>query len=216
MARMARHRTPAIRHGTSASVGRTAGTRLARSPPDGPARGPGAVDAPIRPMEGKKLHRRRPRRRAQRALHGVPGCGQAQPHAQGLPTSLRLFIIPAIRWHKSPSSDILDREICHISVQIGRPSPLTIKPLRQSAGSSSTSASTTHPESVSARSGRQPRPLRVTVRQTVDRHEMRLVSSLRHPGAKNATKQHVRGEQVHPYTNNRATVQRIWRTHEEK
>jgi transposase len=58
-------------------AGRDAGTRLARSPPDRRARGPGAVDAPIRPMEGQKLHRRRPRRRAQRALHGGSGRGQA-------------------------------------------------------------------------------------------------------------------------------------------
>jgi len=58
-------------------VGRAAGTRRARPPQDHRALRPGAVDAPVRSMEGQKLHRRRTRRRAQRPLHGGAGGGQA-------------------------------------------------------------------------------------------------------------------------------------------
>jgi hypothetical protein len=42
-----------------------------------PRSGAGAVDAPVGPMEGQELHRRRTRPCAQRPLHGSSGGGQA-------------------------------------------------------------------------------------------------------------------------------------------
>ena len=79
-----------------------------------------------------------------------------------------------------------------------------------SAGSSSTSASTMHPESVSVRSA-APASTSASdaVRQTVDRHEMRRVSGLRHPGREKRHKAHVRSEQVHQCAANSRKAQEL-------